>query len=77
MRRFIIAAPFIDHGWAHISGFLVSWTKVDAGYKDRSWIFSSEVTMKSGIGRLFGLLWLVALVGFVAAGVGLLVLQSW
>jgi hypothetical protein len=59
------------HGVGHVAGILSAWTSVDSGFTDRPWIFSKSVTMKSLLGRLWGLFWLVALVCLVAAGLGI------
>lgn len=77
MIRILIAIPLIVHGLAHISGFLASWTSLDAGYANRSWLFSANVTLDSPAGRIFGLLWLVAAIGLAGSGVGLLLRQEW
>lgn len=77
MMRFIITAMLIGHGLAHLSGFVASWTSNLAGYSARPWIFSAEVALQSSVGRVFGLLWLVAMIGFVGAGLGLASGQEW
>jgi len=77
MIRFIFAAPVIGHGLAHLSGAIASWTSNVEGFSERPWILSSGITLQSGIGRAFGLLWLVAMVGFVGTGLGLLFRQEW
>ena len=77
MLRFVVAAPFLLHGLAHISGFLASWTASDAGFSDKPWIFSSAVTLGSGLGRAFGLLWLVAMIGLVSTALGIVLRQDW
>jgi hypothetical protein len=75
--RFAFALPLIGHGLAHLSGFTASWTSSDAGYGDKPWIFSSGVTLSSTVGRVFGLLWLVAAVVLAASGVGAILRQEW
>lgn len=75
--RFIFAFPLFMHGLAHFSGFLASWTSAEAGYADQPWVFSKGVRLKNGLGRLFGLLWLVAALGLVASALGLFLLQPW
>jgi hypothetical protein len=71
MLRYLLAAPFLIHGLAHLSGFLTSWTGAETGFSDRPWIISSRVTLSSGTGRIFGLFWLLAAVGFVLTAYGL------
>ncbi len=77
MLHFIVIAAFILHGLAHMSGFMASWTKNSAGFADRPWVLSTDVTLHSGMGHVFGLLWLVAAICSVGAGVGLALLQPW
>jgi hypothetical protein len=77
MLRFLIAVPLFLHGMAHISGFLASWTRGDFGYSPRPWLISSGVHLNSGVGRVFGLLWLIAMAGLVGAALGLVFRQEW
>jgi hypothetical protein len=77
MLRFIVAAPFLLHGVAHLSGFLASWTASEAGFSDKPWILSPGITLGSGLGRVFGLLWLVAAIGLVGTALGIALRQSW
>ena len=77
MWRYIFAIPFFIHGLAHISGFLSSWTSSDAGFKKSPWIFSSGVFLDGPLGRVFGLLWLIATIGFVGTAIGIVIQQDW
>jgi hypothetical protein len=77
MLRYVFTAFLIGHGLAHLSGFLAAWTRNASGYSESPWIFSNTVALQSPIGRAFGLLWLLALVGFVGAGLGLFSGQDW
>lgn len=77
MIRFIFAAPLIVHGLAHLGGVVASWTLNLSGFSERPWLLSSGVTLQSSLGRVFGLLWLVAMVGFVGTGLGLVFKQQW
>jgi hypothetical protein len=77
LTKWLFAAPLIVHGSAHISGFIASWTKNLAEYSENPWIFSSDITFQSPVGRAFGLLWLIAAIGFIASGLGLVFGQSW
>jgi hypothetical protein len=47
------------------------------GFTDRPWVFGGAVRIQTAVGRSFGLLWLVALIGFIGAAVGLLQRQEW
>lgn len=56
MWRIILAIPLMAHGLAHLSGFIAAWTTADVGFST-SWMFlSSELSLHSSVGKLFGLL---------------------
>jgi hypothetical protein len=77
MWRYIIAAPFLIHGLAHISGFLAAWTSSEAGYKKNPWILSSDIYLDNPIGKVFGMLWLVAMFGFISSAIGIVFQLDW
>ena len=77
MIQLLFALPLLIHGVAHIGGFRASWTSHESGFKDRPWLFSKDGTLQSPIGRIFGVLWLVAAAAFLVAGLGLLFSQPW
>ena len=77
MWSFLIGIPLLMHGLAHGSGFAAAWTSTWAGFSQRAWLFSDGITLKSPLGRAFGLLWLVAMLGLAGAGLGVLFGQSW
>jgi hypothetical protein len=77
MLRVIVIAAFILHGFAHLSGFMASWTKNSSGFSGRPWVLSTGVTLHSGVGHIFGLLWLVAAICSISAGIGLALAQPW
>jgi hypothetical protein len=77
MLRFVVAIPFIVHGLAHLGGLFASWTAGRAGFTDRPWLLSQGVTVGSPVGRAVSPLWLVAGIGLVAAGVGVISRQGW
>jgi hypothetical protein len=79
MWRYIIALVLLAHGIGHIMPFMAAWTPQisKVGFSDASWIFSGGVGVGSPIGQAFGLLGLVALIGFVAGALGLVTHQAW
>lgn len=77
MWKFIFALPLFAHGLAHLSGFMASWTSTDAGYANKPWLFSEGIYLHSLVGRVFGLLWLAAMVGLVGSAFGLGLWQDW
>lgn len=77
MLKWIVGIVLIAHGIGHSMGFLASWTTIPSGLTTGHWLLSSDITMDSTAGRLFGLLWLLAMFSTIAAGVGLLGHQAW
>jgi hypothetical protein len=74
MLRFAVAFLLIMHGLAHITGLLGAWTSSQE-FSDKHWLISKGVTMRSAVGRVFSLLWCLALICLVAAGLALLFQQ--
>lgn len=72
----IVLGMFVMHGLGHISGFLTAFTKIPMGFSKTPWIFSKGVTMNSLLGKIFGLVWLVATVYFLLAAYSLFTHQS-
>lgn len=69
MLQKILAVMLIGHGLAHISGFLASWSTIDSGYKvNNPSLFSDKISFKGSIGKLFGILWLIALLFLAGSG---------
>jgi hypothetical protein len=77
MWKFVIAIPLIMHGLANAAGFAEAWLPGARGFSAQPWLLGSEVGMKSGIGRVFGMLWLLTTIGLVAAGAGVLLRAGW
>ena len=75
--KYVVVLVLLAHGVGHVMGFLAAWTKLPMGFVDRPWVFGGDVKIQTAIGRVFGLVWLVALVGFVGAGIGLLFQREW
>ena len=77
MWKIVIAIALIAHGLANLAGVFAPWTKGMSGFKDAPWLFSQGITLNSGVGRAFSLIWLASSACLVAAGIGLLLGQSW
>ena len=69
LLRIFLAFVIAMHGLAHFSGVAAAWSRADAGFQNNPWLFSRAVTLKSPLGRFFGLVWLLA--ALVLAGAGL------
>jgi hypothetical protein len=76
MLRVVSAIVLVAHGLGHVLGFLAAWTSVPMGFTGKPWIFGGA-EIGSPVGKLFGLVWLVALAGFVAAGYALYKDEGW
>lgn len=77
MLTYVIALALIMHGLAQAAGFAASWTTHSAGFSARRAILPGGITLHSPVGRAFGLLWLVAMLGLVGGGLGLVFGQVW
>ena len=69
---YCVAAAFIMHGFAHLSGFAATFTKRDLGFTNKPWLFSPGVTLQSSIGKVFGIFWLVAAMALDGSRISLL-----
>jgi hypothetical protein len=77
MWKYLFAFLLVMHGLAHVAGPLGFWTSGSQAFAEKAWLFSKGVTPHSGVGWAFGLLWVVAALGLVGAGLGLLFGQEW
>ena len=77
MLKFVIAIVLIAHGLANLGGVFAPWAKDMAGFKDAPWLFSQNITYKSGVGKAFSLVWLLSTACLVISGTGLLLNQPW
>jgi hypothetical protein len=69
----LLAVTFLAmHGIGHILWFLAAWTPIRAGVSDSAWSLPGDVTIRSALGRVWGLLALAAMIAFLAAAVALL-----
>jgi hypothetical protein len=77
LLRWLIVLVLIMHGIGHIMGFMAAFTAVPMGWQDAAWLFGGDYRITSPVGKAWGLLWLVALIAFVGAGLGLAQGQTW
>ncbi len=77
LLRWVLAIVLLAHGVGHVMGFVASWTTVPMGFTDRPWLLSDAITVHSTVGRVFGLLWLVAMGAFLVGVYGLIGHQVW
>lgn len=76
--RYLLCAGFLIHAVAHLVGVLVPWRLIEleeAPYKTTQLADSLDV---GDLGmKVVGLFWLLGVVGFSAAGLGVLLGASW
>ncbi len=79
--RIVVAITLFGHGIGHVMGFLGSWTNVQLNnlraFNESPWIFSGNIFAQSAVGKVFGILWLIAMGANFAAAIGLITGQSW
>jgi hypothetical protein len=77
MWKYLFAFLLVMHGLAHVTGPLGFWSSGPQTFAEKPWLFTKGITPHSPLGWAFGLLWLVAAIGLVGAGLGLLFGQDW
>ena len=79
--RIVVAITLFGHGIGHVMGFLGSWTKVQLNnlraFNESPWNFSGHIFAQSAVGKVFGIVWLIAMGANFAAAIGLITNQSW
>ena len=78
MLKLAVGAFFVLHGLVHLLWFVVLWriTTVD-GLPYSTTVLAHRIDVGDTGIRVVGLLWLVATLGWVAAGLGLIFLVPW
>jgi hypothetical protein len=77
MIRYLITIALFTHGLGHLLFLANSWGVWKAGDESRSWLFSGVLGAGRTVEGIFGLIWLIPLVGFVAVSWGYLTHQGW
>jgi hypothetical protein len=77
MVRYLITIALFAHGIGHLLFLTNSWGIWKGGDEGRSWLFSGILGAGQTVEGIFGLLWLIPLVGFVAVSWGYLTHQGW
>jgi hypothetical protein len=75
--RVLLALLLAMHGIGHIIWFLAAWTPIRAGVREGPWVLPGDVTIRSPMGKILGLLALLVVAIFVFAAAGLLLKQPW
>jgi len=71
IARWVIAIFIAIHGVGHAIWFAGAWVPRTSLVNDRPWILPGEIRITSPTGRLFSLLALVAMIGFLGVAFGL------
>ena len=77
MLRYLIAIALFAHGVGHVLFLANSWGYWRGNEEWRSWLFSGVLGAGQAVEGIFGLLWLVPLVGFVGVTWGYFTHQEW
>ncbi len=75
--RYLITIAFFAHGVGHLLFVANSWGYWKGSDEGHSWLFSGMLGVGQGIEGIFGLLWFIPLVGFVAVSWGYLAHLGW
>lgn len=70
--RILVVIFLALHGVGHVIWFLAAWTRVRSGFGDGRWILPGDVTIRSPLGKLWGIVALLVMLLFVAAALALL-----
>jgi hypothetical protein len=77
MLRYLITIALFAPGIGHLLFLTNSWGVWEGGDEGRSWLVSGILSAGQTVEGIFGLLWLIPLVGFVAVSWGYLTHQGW
>ena len=78
MIQVITAIFLILHGAVHLLGFVVPWKIMHVdGMPYTTTVLGGRIDVGNGGIRFVGLLWMLATIAFVMAGIGLLLLAPW
>lgn len=75
--KIILSLVLFIHGLAHLGGVFAPITKDHSGFKNTHWLFSNKINLDSRIAQLWGVIWLVAAIGFVSSAYGFYFQTSW
>ena len=75
--RYLITIALFAHGVGHLLFLVNSWGYWKVSEEGHSWLFSGMLGAGQAVEGIFGLLWLIPLIGFVAVSWGYLVHQGW
>jgi hypothetical protein len=65
----LAALVLLGHGLGHTTGIAGSWSTVETGFSEKPWVLGGDVRLRSPVGKLFGLVFLLTTVLFVISSV--------
>src|SRR3712207_2004768 len=77
LLRYLIIMALFAHGVGHLLFVANSWGYWKGSEEGHSWLFSGMLAAGQTVEGIFGLLWLIPLIGFVAVSWGYLTHQGW
>jgi len=78
MFRIILGIFLILHGLIHLLGFLTGWKLVNIDdIPHRTTMLAGKVNIGEAGARILGVLWFLAAIAYIVAGVGLFILAPW
>ena len=77
LLRVLLIVALVVHGLSHLIWFLAAWTPIKLGVVDGPWILPGEVTLTGVVGRIFGLIALLAMALLLIAAVALVLQEPW
>jgi len=76
--EYLAALVLLGHGVGHLVGVLPAWASIGmGGVKDRPWILPGGHLMDSAVGKLWGVVWLAAMILFMISSAGVLLDKWW
>lgn len=73
----LAAIVLIAHGIGHTIGFLGPWFGAYQGTTDKPWILPGDQVLNSATGRVWGVIWLGAMILFIGSGIGVFMDDMW
>jgi hypothetical protein len=77
MIRWLIIIAMLMHGVGHMTFVLEAFDVSPMGFSNQPWLLPGVFTIASPVGKGFALLWLLAMLGFIGAAIGMLARQPW
>ena len=77
LLRWGLAIVLVMHGLGHAMFAMAAWTPIDVGFTTSPWMLPGAVMRDSLMGGIAAVVWLLALVGFLIAAVGLVTNAAW